>query len=70
MVTVSFLNFALFLEGPPILFNIFRKQILAAKFVEVAKVVDSFVGVKSDSLEGFWNELFLAPVHIPIIILR
>lgn len=31
-------------------------------------MVDSFIGVESDFVEGFRDELFLTPVNIPVIV--
>ena len=33
-------------------------------------MVDSFVGKEADFVEGFRDELFLAPVDIPVVFLR
>lgn len=69
VVACSLFGLALALEGLLVALDIFGKQILAADLVEVAKVVDAFVRKEPDLVERFGDELLLAPVDVPIVLL-
>lgn len=60
---------SLFLKGPFETFYVFGEEIFAANLIEISEMVDFSFWVESDFIEGFGNELFFAPVDIPVIVL-
>lgn len=69
IVASGLFGFAFALDGFFVALDVFREEILATDFVEVPEVVDSFVRVEPDFIEGVVDELLLAPVDVPVIVL-
>jgi len=49
-------------------FDIFAQQIFPANFVEIPKMVDSFVRKEPYLIKSIVDELLFAPVDIPVVI--
>ena len=68
VVTSCFLRLALSLDSFPVALDVFGEEILATNLIEIAKMVDAFLGMESYFVEGVGDELFFAPVDVPVII--
>ncbi len=68
VVPTGFLCLPLPLQCLFVALYVFREEVLAGDLIEIAEMVDAFVGEKTDLVEGFGDKLFLAPVDVPVIV--
>lgn len=69
IVTSSFVGLAFPFYRFFVAFYVFGEKVLATNFVEVPEMVDAFVWEEPDFVEGLVDELLLAPIDIPVVIL-
>ena len=69
IIACCFISFPLALQRLLVALDIFRKQVFAANFVKVTKVVDSLIGKEPDLVKRFRDELLFAPVDVPIVVI-